>query len=397
MSERHLSFSRAVLNKLPLPEPGKRVYYYDLKTPGLALGVTPKGTKTFVVYRKIQGRPERITLGRYPELSIDEARALAHETNAAVARGGNPNAAKRARRAEAPLADFFQEYLDYHAIPQKRSWREDRAQFQRYLAKAWGHRPLSSFTPHDVNLLHKQIGAEHGHYAANRLLSLLHTLFERAVEWGRLSANPATGVRRFKEKSRERFLQADELPRFFKAVAAEPNTAMRDYFMLSLLTGARKSNVLAMRWRDISFQRAEWRIPDTKNGTPQTVPLLPETLQILEQRQVLSGKHEFVFPSHSRSGHITEPKTAWKRVLKRAGIEDLRLHDLRRSLGSWQAATGANLSVIGKTLNHKDMKSTAVYARLDLDPVREAMQAAVKAMFIAGGGYDGRGAEIQQD
>lgn len=96
----------------------------------------------------------------------------------------------------------------------------------------------------------------------------------------------------------------------------------------------------------------------------------------------------FVFPGTGKKGHLVEPKKGWKRILERANIEDLRVHDLRRSLGSWQASTGANLSVIGKTLNHKNVSTTAIYARLNLDPVRKAMDKAVNAMFVAGGVKD---------
>jgi integrase len=384
MANNLISFSKNSLNNLPLPPPGKRVYYYDSKTHGLALGITAKGTKTFVVYRKINGKPERITLGRYPDLSVEEARAKAHDVNAAIARGDNPNAVRRAKNAEWSLAELFGEYLEKHAKPHKRSWREDEAQFRRYLP-TWHERKLSSLSKVEIQTLHVEIGEKHGYYAANRLLALLQTLFNKAAEWGWSQPNPALGIKKFREKARERFIRADELPRFFAAVAAESNHSLRDYVLLSLLTGARKSNVLAMRWEEINFSAATWRIPQTKNGSAQTVPLVPLALNILQNRRTLCQGSDFVFPGSGQHGHLVEPKKGWQRILQRAQIENLRLHDLRRSLGSWQAATGANLSVIGKTLNHKDMKSTGIYARLDLDPVRAAMDTAVTAILAAAG------------
>lgn len=377
------SFSKALLNKLPNPEAGKRAYYYDTKTHGLGLSITPKGTKTFILYRKIHGKPERITLGRYPNIEIDEARALAHEANAAIERGENPNAKKRLARAEWTIGELFELYLEQYAKLHKRSWEEDEAQYQRYL-QIWVNRKLSSLRKTDIQMLHTEIGQNHGQFAANRLLSLLQTMFNKAIEWGWEKPNPALGIKKFTERSRERFLQADELPRFFQALATESNTTIRDYVWLSLLTGARKSNVLSMRRQDLDLKQGLWTIPMTKNGTSQLLPLVPEAVEILQRRLQADNTHTFIFPSHSQTGHLVEPKKAWKKLLERAGIEDLRLHDLRRSMGSWQATTGANLSVIGKTLNHKDVSSTSIYARLSLDPVRQAMETATRAMLDAG-------------
>jgi integrase len=200
---------------------------------------------------------------------------------------------------------------------------------------------------------------------------------------------------------------------------------MRDFVLLSLLTGARRQNVLTMRWDQISFERAEWRIPETKNGSPQTVALTGEAIAILQSRHI---NGEWVFPGSGRTGHLVSPKKGWKSLfdhdelnqlvamitatggavqfnategvearlekaraaarelkldLSRARIRDLRIHDLRRTMGSWQAKTGASLAIIGKTLHHKSIAATQVYARLDLDPVRDAIEGATEAMLTA--------------
>ncbi|WP_245528660.1 site-specific integrase [Candidatus Odyssella thessalonicensis] len=135
-----------------------------------------------------------------------------------------------------------------------------------------------------------------------------------------------------------------------------------------------------MKWEDINVTNLTWRISETKNGEAHVVVLAAEVMALLERRR-LNSKSRWVFPSAtSKSGHIEEPKSAWKKVLERANLTDLRLHDLRRTLGSWQAATGANSYVIGKSLGHKSQQATAVYARLNLDPVRESVDKAVQAM-----------------
>ena len=217
-------------------------------------------------------------------------------------------------------------------------------------------------------------------YQANRLLERIRSIFNKAIEWGWQGQNPAVGVKKFKEQSRDRFLQPDELPRFFAALANEPNEAARDFFMISLLTGARKSNTLAMCWRDINFAGATWRIEQTKNGDAQTIHLPKGAMAILTDRK-LASESPWVFEGSGKSGHLADPKKAWERILTEAGIENLRIHDLRRTLGSYQAATGANGYIIGKSLGHRSQQSTAIYARLNLDPVRESVNKATEAMF----------------
>ena len=238
--------------------------------------------------------------------------------------------------------------------------------------------------------LHGFIATNHGIYASNRLLSLLQVIFNKAVEWGiikDLNKNPTTGIKKFKEKSRDRFLEVDELPRFFEALAKEENSTIRDYVFLSLMTGARKGNVLSMRWDELNINEGsrKWRIPETKNGEALTIPLNEEAVKMLEVRKASQEnegiKSKWVFPSAtSKSGHLEEPKKGWARILERAGIKDLRIHDLRRTLGSWQAMTGTTTAIIGKTLGHKSKNTTAIYERMNLDPVREGIDKACDAM-----------------
>lgn len=382
-----LNFTKATLNDLPLPQKSQRVYYYDTKVRGLGMSITRTGTKSFIVYRWVNGKPERVTLGRYPDLSIEQARGKAAEVNASIAKGENPNDKRRSERAEFTFADLFDEYLERHAKLHKKeaSWKEDEAQYHRHLSQ-WKSRKLSTIQKNDIQKLHQELGKKRGIYAANHLLSLLSTVFNKAIEFGAWDKlNPAKGVKKFREISRDRFLQPDELPRFFQALAEETNENIRDCVLLSLLTGARRGNVLSMRWEEIRFDTHEWYIPVTKNGLPQTVTLTQEAVAILVQRQKQQvEKTPFVFPSTGAKGHLVEPKKAWKRLLERADIKNLRLHDLRRTLGSWQAREGASLTIIGKSLNHKSPLSTSIYARLDLDPVRASVEKAVGSMFKAG-------------
>ncbi len=377
------NFTKAAIEALPIPEKGW-TYYYDLKVQGLGIGVGSTGKRSFVLYRKIHGKPERITLGRYPDLTIEQARGKASEINADIAGGLNPNEVKRGRKAELTFAELFTEYLERHSKPNKKTWAEDESQFKTYLAKPLGNKKLSAIDRSSIAIIHSNITKAGHATTANRVKALVSSVYGWAISAGRWQTNPATGIRLNKEQSRDRFLQGDELPRFFQALADEQNDTMRDYFLLSLLTGARRANVLAMQWSDVNLDRAEWRIKETKNGTPQTVTLSSEAVDLLRNRKS-AEPDKFVFPGTGKTGHLMEPKKGWRRILERAGIEDLRIHDLRRTLGSWQAKTGASLSIIGKSLNHKNQNTTAIYARLDLDPVRASVEKATNAMLEAAG------------
>ncbi len=383
-----INFTKANINVLPIPEPGKRDAYHDAKTSGLQLRVTSTGVKTFSIYRRIKGgSPERVTLGRYPDMTIEQARREAKRISFDIADGKNPAEVKRGCKAEFTFSELFAEYLERHSKPRKKTWAEDESKYKTYLAKPLGCKKLSAIDRRSIALIHSNISKAGRSITANRVLALTSSIFGWAISAGLWESNPAIGVKRNKENSRDRFLQSDELPRFFKALAEEENQAIRGYILISLLTGARRSNVLSMKWADINFERAEWRIEETKNGIPQTVALSPEAAEILRSR--LSENDVFVFPGIGKHGHLAEPTKGWKRILKRAGIEDLRIHDLRRTLGSWQAKTGASLAIIGKSLNHKNQNTTAIYAQLDLDPVRDSVNTATCAMLTAAGLKDG--------
>lgn len=383
MSNR-LNFTKANLYRLRGPGDGKRIVYYDTKAKGLQIRVSPTDTKTFSFYRRVKGgQPERVTLGRFPEMTIEQARRRAAELNAAVENRESPASKLREARREMTLDDLFHEYITRRAAFNKRP-DKPRDAYRIYLSH-WKKRKLSSITPSAVDKLHKKIGENHGRVTANIALKLLHVMFNKAInEWRIWSGdNPAHGIQKFPEKSRARFLHADELPRFFKALADETNDMIRDYILLSLLTGVRKSNVLAMRWADVNLERMEWNAPEIKQST-QRVTLTREAVEILSNRKP-DEPCEYVFPGRGKTGHLVEPKRGWTRILERAEIEDLRIHDLRRTLGSWQAKTGASLAIIGKSLNHKNTSTTAIYARLDLDPVRESVEKATSAILAAAG------------
>ena len=422
MESNRFRFTKARLNTLQMPREVRQRFYYDEATRGLCISLTNTGTKAFYVLRKFKGRTERVHIGRYPDTTIAQARERAGQVNSQFDAGCNANEIKRRERGELTLEDLYREYMERHAYVYNR--RPDLAEdnYRLYLSH-WAKRRLSLITKLDVQRWHARTGRDRGQRTANNALSLLRAMYNRGIDWDLFNGpNPTKGVRKFKEVSRERFLHPDELKRFLEALKEEPNPAFRDLFLLLLLTGARKSNVLAMRWQDINLDSSVWTIPQTKIGEPQMLPLSPQAVEVMRHRagglsvnqdnviklaatnesverpavnsvvlrfsdpitdvrRTFVLPSEFVFPGIGCTGHLRDPKKAWSKLLDRAEIRDFRIHDLRRTHGSYMAATGANQFVISRALGHKDVATTAIYARLDLDPVRAATERATDVML----------------
>ncbi|MEE3323557.1 MAG: tyrosine-type recombinase/integrase [Pseudomonadota bacterium] len=428
-----VNFTKKILDDLDLPPEGKRYIYKDERERGLIVRVTAAGQKTFQLYKKHQGRPVRVTLGVYPDMSIENARKEALKAKGALAAGENPNVEKNKLRQELTLKEFFDLYLERYSKLEKKSWEYDVREVNKFLAH-WFNRRLSDIGKHEIQQLHLKLREKNGLYQANRMLERLRAMYNKAIEWGLDGENPTQGIKKYKEKSRDRYILPMEMPLFMKAVEMEENQTAKDYFLIALFTGARKTNVLQMRWEQIDWHNKTWRIPDTKNGEPLVIPLTNEAEKILEKRLKLVHGSPWVFPSDtSKEGYYNDPKKAWNRVRQRAtimlwqqtelfaelieevdthiksqnnyvystlklfnaiekkaeardlelptGLMDIRLHDIRRTFGSYQAITGSSLQIIGKSLGHKSQQSTEVYSRLHNDPVKASMEKATNAML----------------
>ena len=367
--------------------------HYDTGQPGLQLRITPHGVKTFRFHAwdKLYQRTVTLTIGRYPTVSIASARKIARKKIDGLAEGTNIHEQERSARAEQTLSEVFETWLENHAKENIKRWAQDERRYELYIKPHLGNMKLSSITPDAIikwrNKLTKQkkqrgTGEFLSKGLIHRAFIVLSSVFSKAAPQ---IPNPCFQVKKYKANTRTIFLKSDELNYFFTALN-DPATPdyLRDYLLLSLYTGARKSNVLAMNWNHIDLSLKLWSIPgdQMKNTEPMVIPLLDQVVAILQRRKKAASS-VFVFPSprESKTGHFMEPKKAWKSLLKRAGLPGTyRLHDLRRTMGSWQAITGTSTKIIGASLGHKSEQATAHYAHLTIEPVRAAMQRAADAM-----------------
>ncbi len=220
---------------------------------------------------------------------------------------------------------------------------------------------------------------------ANRVLETLRAMYGRAKRWGfDVSENPAEGIEKFHEVKRKTFVSEEEFPALAQAIDTEPNIYIRAVLWFYLLSGARKSELLQARWDQVDWERRILDLPETKSGDAQTISLSKPAIAILRATPKMSGNPD-IFPGKNKGKHLVNISKAWGRIRKAAKIEDVRLHDLRRTVGSWLTKDGIDLNQIKEALRHASISTTLTYARLGKDPARDAIESHGKRIMGAAG------------
>lgn len=384
LKPKHSAISRIKLTEqriAGLPKPSRGASYtYDSTAPSLAIRVTAAGVRSFVVVKKINGRTERITLGRFPGLRLDDARQAAMGIAGELAQGNDPIASRKAARArKVTLADLWPTYLA-HLKQRNRTWARDEERWKTAVSPALGRKALSDIGRADCQALVDKIGVTHP-ISANRVGSFLSAFLNFAVRTDRLQINHAKGLIRFREEARARIIKTDELQQLLDAIEAE-GEPWADAFKMLLFTGARRGSVAGMRWEDVDLPSGVWTIPAkvAKNKTATPLPLTEPAIALLQRRMKRRAGEAWVFPSPIGDGHLVGLPKAWARILKRAKITGLRIHDLRRSVGTALARTGASPHIIATGLGHRSIASAKAYVRLAGEDARRALGDAVATL-----------------
>ncbi len=372
-----LKLSKSTVDKLK-PK-SKDFIVWDISFPSFGIRVKPSGVKSYLVqYRNREtGQSRRKTLGQHgPLLSFNEAKERATLLLSEVLKGKDPVQEKRDRRIAPSITDLSKLYISEHAIPKKRpkSVREDQAMIHRLIIPVIGQIKLANISTQDIQKLHNNL--KNTPYQANRVLSVLSKMFSLAKQWKLISENPVIGIEKFHEEKRYRWLSDDELFRLLAALDRHQNTTAADAIRLQLLTGARIGEILNAEWTHFDLQSGVWTKPShhTKQKRTEHLPLSNSAIDLLENRKkTLWNNSEFVFSSRSSDGPIKDLKKFWKQVLISANIKDYRIHDNRHTHASHLVSSGVSLAIVGRLLGHTNPTTTARYAHLADQPLRDAV------------------------
>ena len=398
--------SRAKLTKRTVdaaaPQPA-RYFVWDAELKGFAVRVAESGTKTYILrYRPLGGGragPRRfMVLGRHGAITPDEARAKAKTILGTVAAGQDPAkelAHAKAAMSIAQLAVFF---INEHAKPKRkaRTAADYAALLNGYLVPKFGKRPADQITTADISQLH--LSLRDRPYQANRLIAVIASMYGVAARHGIVprGTNPAHGIERFRESARERYLGIEELNRLgetlrlaeteglpWRSDAAKPESkhlAREENrrtilspevvlaFRLLMFTGARLREILTLQWSHIDFERGLINLPDSKTGR-KTIVMSGATTDLLRDRE---RRGAFVIPGVDVDRSRSDLKKPWVAIQRHAGLEGVRIHDLRHTFASIGAGASLGLPIVGKLLGHSQPATTARYAHLDADPLRRA-------------------------
>ena len=358
------------------PADKRKLDLFDERTKGLLLEVRVTGGKTYYIrYTSARGKVCQLKLADARDVTLAQARQLADQTRNKLAMGEDPKEAKADQRAVPTFAKFVEEDFLPHIKTYKRSWGSDVSLLNNHLLPALGHLHMDIIARRDVQrLLTSRLDMGKAPGTCDRMLILARHVFNCAIKWKTpgVKANPAKEVDLLKvDNKRERFLSEEEVRRLYSAVVVSDNPMLKYIVPMLLLTGARKREVLDARWEDFDVDNRLWRIPFTKSGRPRTVPMSDGVMSVLDTVPRIAGS-PYVFPNPDTKKPFVTIHYTWDTARKRAGLRDVRMHDLRHSFASILINSGRSLYEVQHLLGHTQVKTTERYAHLQQDTLMTA-------------------------
>lgn len=360
-------------------------FHRDDLLKGFALRVTSGGAKSFIVEKRIKGKVRRQTLGRYPALVPEKARQQAQEFLGEVAGGGDPITARSVDKLErAALQEVLDDYLRTHPNLKPRTIKDYRYAIEVGL-QHWLKKPLIDISKDMVEAQHAKHG-ERSRARANNTMRVLRALFNFAmIQYEDANGSPLILVNPVSRLSNNRtwyridrkqtMIKPHELRAWYEATLQLNRESTRDYLHFLLFTGLRRSEAAQLQWNQVDLIDRSFRIEDTKNGEPHTLPLSEYLFDLLNKRNVANiDQCPWVFPSPLNDGPLKDPRTAVARV---AGLSNVpfTLHDLRRTFITIAESLDIPAYALKRLLNHKDSNDvTAGYIVSSVDRLREPMQ-----------------------
>ena len=354
--------------------------FWDRELTGFGVRVYPSGSKYYVVQTRGPEGPRRITVGRHGVITADQARRRAALIIARIKAGEEPVPEPMVveRKTGPTVAEVAARYLNEHVAERCKPKTAEtyRSVIKRHIVPNFGDMPLAAVGRKQVTDLHYALRDVPS--TANRTVAVLSRLFTMGEAWGLTpegATNPCRFVVKYRERPRERFLTEGELRRLGQVLSQAKDEGGASIYAVAairllLLTGCRRNEILSLRWADVDLVRGELNLGDSKTGA-RSVCLSPAAVKVLTDLPRVRG-NSWVIPGRKPGTHMQDLGDAWEIVRERADLGDVRLHDLRHSFASRALALGESLPVIGKLLGHTQVETTARYAHLARDSVRES-------------------------
>jgi integrase len=356
--------------------------FTDLNTKGLVLETRQSGGKTYYLrYTNARGKQRMYRLGDATVLTLAQARKKCRTELNNIAMGQDPGSDKATLRSVPTFAQFIEEQYLPHVRSYKKSWETDVSLLKNHLLPRFSSRYMDEISRQDIVKMHgdrRASGAAPG--SANRLLIMMRYIFNLALRWEvpGVKGNPTKNVPLMAEDNKkERYLSEEEARRLYEAVCKSENTMLQYIVPMLILTGARKREVLDAKWEDFDFDRRLWRIPTTKLGKPRHVPLSDGVMSLLSG---MERRGDWVFANPKTNKPFVSIFCAWNTAREKAGLSDVRVHDLRHSFASLLINSGRSLYEVQKLLGHTQIKTTQRYAHLAPETLLAASNAATKAV-----------------
>jgi integrase len=362
------------IKRLALPERSNRIVFDDA-VKGFGIRLNASGARVFVLAYRRDGQQRRYNIGHFGSWNTTQAREEAKRLKRDVDGGGDPSGERTDQRAAPTMADLCQRFeADY--LPRKRATtqRVYRQQIAADILPALGKMKVATVSHADIDAFHRRLSSR-APTAANRVLAVLSRMFSLAAKWGMRADNPCHGIERNGEAKRTRYLNGAELTRLSAELDALPDQSAANAVRLLLLTGARRGELLAAKWSDIDLDAGVWNKPGatTKTKTLHSVPLSQPTCRLLAGMRERTTS-AWLFPALVGDGHRGHINAAWEALRTAAKLPGVRLHDIRHTYATILASSGLSLPVIGKLLGHTTPVTTARYAHLTDDPLRQATE-----------------------
>lgn len=373
----------SVVSSTVCPANQRKIDLFDTKTKGLLLEIRSSGGQTFYLrYQDSRGKTRQLRLADSADVSLSQARALADKARNKIAMSQDPSEAKAELKLIPTFADFIEERYMPFVKGYKKSWQADDSYLRNHLLPAFGKQHLDEINKHDVIKFHHGMRSkEYALGTCNRCLILLRYALNLAVRWEipGIKINPTKDVALFEDHNgKERYLTEGEAQKLYESVRQSENTMLQYIIPMLILTGARKREVLDAQWTDFDLDRKQWRIPTTKAGKPRHVPMSDGVLQLLAS--IPHDDCPWVFANPKSRKPYVSIFISWNTARKRAGLADVRIHDLRHSFASFLVNAGRTLYEVQKILGHTQIKTTQRYAHLSQDTLLDAANVVSKAV-----------------